>query len=39
VSKASSPISDLRGSKEYRLEAVKALAFEGFYELLDRRLW
>ena len=34
VSKAASPIDDLRGSKDYRLEAISALAFEGFYEQL-----
>jgi CO/xanthine dehydrogenase FAD-binding subunit len=32
VSAAASPITDLRGSKEYRLEALRALAYEGFYE-------
>jgi CO/xanthine dehydrogenase FAD-binding subunit len=34
VSEAASPISDLRGSAEYRLEALRALAYEGFYEQL-----
>ncbi len=34
VSKAASPIDDLRGSKGYRLEAIRALSFEGFYEQL-----
>jgi CO/xanthine dehydrogenase FAD-binding subunit len=32
VSRAASPIDDLRGSKGYRMEATKALSFEGFYE-------
>jgi CO/xanthine dehydrogenase FAD-binding subunit len=34
VSKAASPIDDLRGSRGYRLEAIRALAYEGFYEQL-----
>lgn len=32
VSRAASPIDDLRGSKGYRMEATRALSFEGFYE-------
>ncbi|HVP22714.1 MAG TPA: xanthine dehydrogenase family protein subunit M [Conexivisphaerales archaeon] len=35
VSEAASPITDLRASKQYRLAALRALAYQGFYEAME----
>ena len=37
VASAATPISDLRGTKEYRSKAIRALSYQGFYELLEGR--